>query len=65
MHAIPTPEQAVKLAAVETAAREFARVVMKEIPPGQGQDHTLERIRDAMLTANAAILGPQHRESHG
>lgn len=51
----PTPEQLPKYAAINTAAKEFAKVVLANTPSSADQSHAVRLIRDARMWANAAI----------
>lgn len=50
-----TPEQSAQCGAVREAAKEFAKVVLANTPPSADQSTAVRRIREAVMTANAAI----------
>lgn len=51
----PTEETIPKYNAINAAAKEFARTVMKVCPPSADQSAALRLIRDARMTANASV----------
>ena len=51
----PTPQDAVAYTAIREAALEFAQVVLSRTPEGADQSAALRKIREAVMTANAAI----------
>ena len=51
----PTPEQVTAYAALRAAARSFAREVVTWTPPSADQTTAIRKIREAVMTANAAI----------
>ncbi len=57
----PSQDQIEKYAAINTAAKEFERVVIQTCPPSADRTFATRQIRDARMTANRAIA--LHRES--
>ena len=51
----PTPEQVLKYAAINQAARNFAEVVRTCCPYSADYKDAIRKIREARMTANAAI----------
>lgn len=51
----PRPDQLLKYAAVRSAAKHFAEVMMQNTPYCADQQAALRKIREAVMTANAAI----------
>jgi len=51
----PRLEQQTKYAAVRSAAKHFAEVVMANVPPCADQQDAIRKIREAVMTANAGI----------
>ena len=51
----PTAEKLVRYKAVREAAKHFARAVQDNAPAGADQSAALRKIREAVMTANAAI----------
>lgn len=51
----PTKDQIPKYGAINAAAKAFAEVVIANTPPGPDQSAAIRQIRDARMTANAAI----------
>lgn len=56
----PTPEQLPKYEEIRAAARTFAQVVIDNTPPGADQSAAIRYIREAVMTANAAIALEGH-----
>ena len=60
----PLPGQAQKYERLRAAALAFAEVVVAETPPSADQSAALRKIRESVMTANAAIAchrtGPPH-----
>lgn len=54
-HHSPTPEQVERYRRLRKAAKEFAKVVVLETPASADQSAALRKIREAVMTANAAI----------
>lgn len=52
---IPTPEQVGQYGRLREAALVFARVVLEETPASADQSAALRKVREAVMTANAAI----------
>lgn len=51
----PSREQLPKYAAIREAAKYFARVVVANTPCGADQSAAIRKLREAVMTANAAI----------
>lgn len=51
----PTEDQLPKYQAIRTAAKNFAETILNNTPPGADQSDALRKVREAMMTANAAI----------
>ena len=51
----PTPDQIPKYQAINQAARQFAAVVLPNTPASADQSDAIRSIRNARMTANAAI----------
>lgn len=51
----PTPESLPKFSAINQAAKNFAEIVLANCPPGADRSDTIRKIREARMTANAAI----------
>lgn len=51
----PNAEQQKRYERLRTMAREFARVMVEVTPVGPDQSAALRKIREAVMTANAAI----------
>lgn len=51
----PTPDDVPRFNAITEAAAAFARVVMTNTPPCADQSAALRLVREARMTANAAI----------
>lgn len=51
----PTNKQQQRYEEIRAAARNFARVMIDHTPPGADQSAALRKIREAVMTANAAI----------
>ncbi|HEY4104717.1 MAG TPA: hypothetical protein VGM44_12540 [Polyangiaceae bacterium] len=54
-HHQPTKEKLVHYDAVHAAAKAFAEVLLKHTPPSEDQAAALRLLREATMTANAAI----------
>ena len=54
-HHTPTAEKLVHYDAVHAAAKSFAQVILKHTPPSEDQAAALRLLREATMTANAAI----------
>src|ERR1043166_3178174 len=52
---LPRLEQQTKYAAIRSAAKHFAEVVMTNVPPCADQQDAIRKIREAVMTANAGI----------
>jgi hypothetical protein len=51
----PSPEQQQQYVAIRDAAKRFAEVVASNTPPSPDQTAAIRKIREAVMTANAAI----------
>ena len=51
----PTPEQLPKFEAISQAAKQLAQVILDNTPAGADQSAAIRHVRDARMTANAAI----------
>lgn len=51
----PESEDLPRFAAIRQAAKDFARVVIANTPPSADQSDAVRKIREAVMTANAAI----------
>jgi len=51
----PSEEQIPKYNRLRDAALVFARVIQLETPPGPDQTTAIRKVREAVMTANAAI----------
>jgi len=51
----PTPVTTPKFEAINLAAKHFAEVVAANCPPGPDRSDVIRKIREARMTANAAI----------
>ena len=51
----PSPGQMLKYVALRGAARAFAQVVVESTPVSADQSAAIRKIREAMMTANAAV----------
>jgi hypothetical protein len=56
----PTSEQLVGYLAIRDAGLAFARVVVQHTPPSADQTTAIRKIREAVMTANAAIACEGH-----
>lgn len=54
-HHPPTPEQVVKYEKLRAAALAFAETIVELTPPCPDQTTAVRHVRDAVMTANAAI----------
>jgi hypothetical protein len=54
-HHIPTPDKLVHYDAIHAAAKQFAEVILKNTPASEDQAAALRLLREATMTANAAI----------
>jgi hypothetical protein len=54
-HHRPTPDKLHHYDAVHDAAKRFAQVILDNTPPGADQTAALRLLREATMTANAAI----------
>lgn len=51
----PTPDQLPRYAAIRQAAKNMAEVLMANCPPSADRTAAIRKIREAMMTGNAAI----------
>jgi hypothetical protein len=51
----PTPEQEMSYLAIRSAGQALARTIDKHVPPGPDRTAAVRKIREAVMTANAAI----------
>jgi len=51
----PSPEQQQRYGKLRGAAREFAKVILAVTPAGPDQTAAIRKVREAVMTANAAI----------
>ena len=51
----PTPETLPKFQAINQAAKNFAEVILQNCPPGADRSDAIRKVREARMTANAAI----------
>lgn len=60
----PTPEQAASYTRINEACFQAARVILEETPASPDQSDAIRSIRNARMTANAAIAtqGPREAE---
>lgn len=60
----PSPDQIPTYGDLRDAARVFAEAVVESTPEGADQDAAIRHIREAVMTANAAIAlgGRLHKE---
>ncbi len=54
-HHTPTPEKLHHYEAIHQAAKSFAKVILENTPPGADQAAALRLLREATMTANAAV----------
>jgi hypothetical protein len=54
-HHTPTPDKLVHYDAIHAAAKQFAEVILANTPPSEDQAAALRLLREATMTANAAI----------
>lgn len=51
----PTPDQIICYEAIRKGALEFARTILLNTPGGADVEAAIRKVREAMMTANAAI----------
>jgi hypothetical protein len=51
----PTEEQRLQYATLRVGALNFARLILENTPPSADQTAALRKVREAVMTANAAI----------
>jgi hypothetical protein len=54
-HHPPTPEKLHQYDAIHAGAKQFARVILENTPPGDDQTTALRLLREAAMIANAAV----------
>lgn len=54
-HHAPTAEQLGRYAILRAGAHAFAQVILETTPPGPDQTTAIRKVREAVMTANAAI----------
>jgi hypothetical protein len=54
-HHVPTADKIVHYDAIHAAAKRFAEVILSHTPPSSDQTAALRLLRDATMTANAAV----------
>ncbi len=54
-HHTPTPDKLVHYDAIHAAAKQFAMVILTNTPASEDQAAALRLLREATMTANAAI----------
>ncbi len=54
-HHVPTHDKLVHYDAIHAAAKSFAEVILANTPPGDDQAAALRLLREATMTANAAV----------
>jgi hypothetical protein len=54
-HHAPTADNIKHYDAIHLAAKQFARIILDNTPPGADQDAALRLLREATMTANAAV----------
>lgn len=51
----PTDEQKAKYMLIRAQAEQFARVILENTPPSADQTAAIRKVREAVMTANAAV----------
>lgn len=51
----PDAEQQANCVAIRASAKSFARVLLDNTPPGPDQSAAMRHLREAVMTANAAV----------
>ncbi len=54
-HHAPSPEQSGRYQELRLQAKQFAEAIMKCTPDGNDQAAAIRKVREALMTANAAI----------
>ncbi|MGD0676883.1 MAG: hypothetical protein ABSC94_15830 [Polyangiaceae bacterium] len=54
-HHAPTPDKLHHYEAIHAAAKRYAEVILANTPPGVDQTAALRLLREATMTANAAV----------
>ena len=54
-HHTPTADNIQHFDAIHAAAKQYASIILKHTPPGADQDAALRLLREATMTANAAV----------
>lgn len=57
-YAPPTPEQTENLKKMRAAATDFVTAVCENVPPSADRTVALRKIKEALMTANAALVAP-------
>ena len=52
----PTSDQQAQIATVRAAAKAFATAILEKVPTCADQQAALRKVREALMTANAAIV---------
>ncbi len=55
----PSPDQVERMEHIRMIARKLAYVLIREAPYGPDRTAALHKLRETVMTANAAILVPQ------
>lgn len=58
----PTPSQVIRYEELRRAAKDFAKIVVANCPDGVDRNAAICKIREALMTANAAIACGEDRE---
>lgn len=58
----PTAEQLPKFDAINVAAKALAKVILENTPPSADQSAAIRLVREARMTANAAIACDKPKE---
>ncbi len=66
----PSETQIAQYALLRQVAKDFAMVILANCPPGADRSAAIRKVRDAVMTANAAIAcalidDPAHRDFTG
>jgi hypothetical protein len=51
----PTPGQRVRYEVLRAAAKHFARTILSNTPPSPDQSAAIRKLRECVMTANAAV----------
>ena len=55
MYHSPSPDQSVAYEKLRSSAKDFANAIIELTPPSADQTAALRKVREAVMTANAAI----------